>query len=1466
MTEIHQKDVKALVVENWEKIQERREKFEAYKVMTDMINDIQKIKEKEDDPLDEDDGGNQEEMDENPLETTSEKELKDFDKWAKDQAKKSLKGMTQFISLESPLEFRKKICQLNDQQRKLFDDVMERETSTDVDKQPFFVYVAGAAGTGKSHLLRILVEGVKQVNVKAGNELEKPSILAMAPTANSAFIIGAKTVESALHLSGNNYSYKKLSGNQEAHLKFLYDDVSTIFCDEISMVGSGKFTKINFRMQDLADKNQRTEFMGRKNFIAGGDMWQLPPVKDRFVYEKNKLDGRPSCAPSHWTEHFTIYYLTEKVRSQTDPEFGEVCDKIARGNLDEKEIQYLQKLVRPCPSTNENENFKTGKTSIIVRTNEKRKNINREKIESLIPNEPVVVLSATDRSTNISKPPELTDDINYTNTGNLAKSLILKVGAPIILTVNHTKAKYREDGIVNSARGYVDSFQIEAGSENDVKAIWVVFQNKNIGKKLREESYDLRSSHTPNDLDAVPIEVFKVRFTLKSGDVNYQRTQFPAVLAYAVTAHKSQGSTLQEILIDFTGDKKSKSKPFICKGSFYTAITRATKGDDVYLQDFDTSYIQANKRTEEVIEAMQRFKSYPFYKVYLDDKVFKNDSLEFKIGYLNINDLTAELHAEYVNSDKNLAKLDILALADTRLGDKQTDDFLMEKLSNFQVLKRFDADDGSKHMGMLLLLSRTSSFKELIPEDLIDCFQETKEITSGRNKGNTELFLQGNIVWLKEHYMKICFMYFREKPNQRELLKAAKHWQECDIIMGDFNLKPNISADGKLLRSVCGETHTLSLNEMTTNHGQPDHIVLHKQLETKSFSTSFFNFVSDHKSIAVRIGLLNNSFDTRFLEKINFQSEKHMKKMESMKQEIKTPIDLRVDQPDAREENSVNIEKLEGSTWLDDTIINEYGKLMKEQFEQTVFVFSSHFLEQLSKHGYKGVKRWDKNVNIFEKKLVFYPLFENYHWFLAVQNNDEKTISILEPFVPLDEIIHPPKQRQFNPSLRKLRSSKLDSIIKDHQERLSIIHNQYILKHEKLPGGLTFKTMVLCAPEIPHQSNSNDCGVFLLQFMKYIAQEEHFNFSCMDMPYFRREIREEIENKVIGSITETSILQMRSYADSQPEENTAKPVQTGRKPPLNEIKQTQEAKLKTFLTEPGKGTDYKILKFSNPPRKNLCFSNAVTNALLNIPAFKEMLKADNNETLFNNKIFTELKRLFQFKNKTRSSTKTLRRIVQGECFKSGQQMRTFDNDNQHDAAEFLNSVLEHLFKHLPSTSIIKENLFGGLSQKTMFCSNANCNMSNQLQVENLSDIIPVEFSGYTLESCMEHYFSPEEIERQCENCASTSATQVTTFVKEPETLIIQLNRFTYSQNDNRVVKINEPLIFQNNIQLPSGTTYKMIATINHIGETANIGHYTCLVKDPDAANYFLVDDGSVFPSVAIGEEISEQVYLLVYAK
>ena len=91
--------------------------------------------------------------------------------------------------------------------------------------------------------------------------------------------------------------------------------------------------------------------------------------------------------------------------------------------------------------------------------------------------------------------------------------------------------------------------------------------------------------------------------------------------------------------------------------------------------------------------------------------------------------------------------------------------------------------------------------------------------------------------------------------------------------MGDFNLKPNIASDEKLLNSICGTTHQLALNENTTVHGQPDHVILHKRFETKSFVTSFFNFVSDHKTIVARIGLMQNKFDLTFIEKINFNAE-----------------------------------------------------------------------------------------------------------------------------------------------------------------------------------------------------------------------------------------------------------------------------------------------------------------------------------------------------------------------------------------------------------------------------------------------------------------------------------------------------------------------------------------------------------------------------------------------------------------
>ena len=116
-----------------------------------------------------------------------------------------------------------------------------------------------------------------------------------------------------------------------------------------------------------------------------------------------------------------------------------------------------------------------------------------------------------------------------------------------------------------------------------------------------------------------------------------QRTNFPLSLAYAITAHKCQGETLEEVLIDFGADIKNKIRNYICPGSFYVALTRVREGSKVFLRSFHCSYILVNKAIEEKIDAMRKFRKYSFKKVYLDEKIFNQDNCEVKIGYLNIN-------------------------------------------------------------------------------------------------------------------------------------------------------------------------------------------------------------------------------------------------------------------------------------------------------------------------------------------------------------------------------------------------------------------------------------------------------------------------------------------------------------------------------------------------------------------------------------------------------------------------------------------------------------------------------------------------------------------------------------------------------------------------------------------------------------------------------------------------------------
>ena len=128
----------------------------------------------------------------------------------------------------------------------------------------------------------------------------------------------------------------------------------------------------------------------------------MPPIYDNLVTDNNHLDGRPDCAPSHWKENFKIYYLTEKMRSQKDPLFGEVCDRVGKGSLLPKDEKFICSLIRKTPRENDNESFKSGAVSIIVKTNKKRERINNEKLDNLLPNAPSFICSYVSKHLRIS--------------------------------------------------------------------------------------------------------------------------------------------------------------------------------------------------------------------------------------------------------------------------------------------------------------------------------------------------------------------------------------------------------------------------------------------------------------------------------------------------------------------------------------------------------------------------------------------------------------------------------------------------------------------------------------------------------------------------------------------------------------------------------------------------------------------------------------------------------------------------------------------------------------------------------------------------------------------------------------------------------------------------------------------------------------------------------------------------------
>ncbi|XP_020551252.1 probable ubiquitin-like-specific protease 2A isoform X2 [Sesamum indicum] len=212
--------------------------------------------------------------------------------------------------------------------------------------------------------------------------------------------------------------------------------------------------------------------------------------------------------------------------------------------------------------------------------------------------------------------------------------------------------------------------------------------------------------------------------------------------------------------------------------------------------------------------------------------------------------------------------------------------------------------------------------------------------------------------------------------------------------------------------------------------------------------------------------------------------------------------------PDAVFISRKDIELLQPRTFINDTIIDFYIKYLlnktKAEMRHRFHFFNTFFFRKLAdmdqdlsrawegRDAFQRVRKWTRNVNIFEKDYVFIPVNFSLHWSLIVICHPGEVAKLRDKFMDdsskLPCILHMDSIRGSHRGLENLIRSYL---WEEWKER----HNN---QEEDISA--KFSNLDFVALQLPQQENSFDCGLFLLHYAELFL-EQALNFSdtkCID--------------------------------------------------------------------------------------------------------------------------------------------------------------------------------------------------------------------------------------------------------------------------------------------------------------------------------------------------------------------------------
>ncbi len=425
------------------------------------------------------------------------------------------------------------------------------------------LFITGKAGTGKSTLLDYFCL----------HTAKKPVVL--APTGVAALNVRGQTI----HRFFNFYIDVTVDKIQKKEIrprnKKLYEKLETIIIDEISMVRADLLDCIDTFLRLYGPKTG--EPFGGVQMIFVGDLYQLPPVVSRdesSIFESHYKS--PYFFDAHVMREITVDTIElDKVYRQKERDFIDLLGRVRNNTPTEDDINALNARFDPDPKKNDSD-F----TIYLTTTNAAADAVNDDHLKAL-PGK--TYISTAELSGDVSK--------EYYPT---ATELSFKAGAQIMLLNNDPKRRW-----VNGSIGTIESIRID---EED---------NEYLRVRLEGE----------NDIVAVYPFMWEVyKFKLQDNAITSEAvgtfTQYPFRLAWAITIHKSQGKTFNNVVFDI-------GRGAFAAGQVYVALSRCTTLEGLRLK---TRLARHNIRTDPRIGA---FMSAPAYA-----KSEENMPLEAKISLI----------------------------------------------------------------------------------------------------------------------------------------------------------------------------------------------------------------------------------------------------------------------------------------------------------------------------------------------------------------------------------------------------------------------------------------------------------------------------------------------------------------------------------------------------------------------------------------------------------------------------------------------------------------------------------------------------------------------------------------------------------------------------------------------------------------------------------------------------------------